>query len=296
MKRSLIHSLEVGRSHSLPLDHRQTVYVNVTLIDANHCPGAVMFLFEGYFGTILYTADFRLDRSMFESHPLSEKKKIDVLYLDNTYCNPRCTFPTQDQATQMIIDLMKQHLSEDPNVQFIIGMRMLGKEKLLETIAMSLQTYVVVDPIRMGQMELLECRNVFTTNPDEGFVHVLNFKQVTRKTTAMWNESQPTIAILPTALYIGLNGDPYKDSTWIHTVPYSDHSSFTELVEFVKFVRPKKVLPIVKGSGRERSLSFDDVTFFQSYLDPDPPHDVVVPEEVQRILRGLKVKHSDIAW
>ena len=33
--------------------------VCVTAIDANHCPGAAMFIFEGYFGKILYTGDFR---------------------------------------------------------------------------------------------------------------------------------------------------------------------------------------------------------------------------------------------
>ncbi len=36
-----------------------SVSITVTAIDANHCPGAIMFLFEGYFGRILYTGDFR---------------------------------------------------------------------------------------------------------------------------------------------------------------------------------------------------------------------------------------------
>ena len=43
-----IRPLEVGQSHVVG-------DVTVTLIDSNHCPGSVMFLFEGTFGTILYT-------------------------------------------------------------------------------------------------------------------------------------------------------------------------------------------------------------------------------------------------
>ncbi|XP_017676847.1 PREDICTED: 5' exonuclease Apollo [Lepidothrix coronata] len=43
-----IRPLEVGQSHVLD-------EVTVTLLDSNHCPGSVMFLFEGTFGTILYT-------------------------------------------------------------------------------------------------------------------------------------------------------------------------------------------------------------------------------------------------
>lgn len=43
-----IRPLEVGQSHVVD-------EVTVTLIDSNHCPGSVMFLFEGAFGTILYT-------------------------------------------------------------------------------------------------------------------------------------------------------------------------------------------------------------------------------------------------
>ncbi|KAH3819468.1 hypothetical protein DPMN_121205 [Dreissena polymorpha] len=53
----------------------------VTALDANHCPGAVMFLMEGYFGTILHTGDFRFKPEMLTETTLANRSGMITCFI-----------------------------------------------------------------------------------------------------------------------------------------------------------------------------------------------------------------------
>lgn len=50
---SIIKELEVGESYLIPLDEGSNT-ITVTVLDANHVPGAVMFLFQGELNIVLH--------------------------------------------------------------------------------------------------------------------------------------------------------------------------------------------------------------------------------------------------
>ena len=99
--------------HALPLDIATRIPdtdVTVTLIEANHCPGSVLFLLEGrqtvsagdstyvspHIGSertfrYLHCGDFRAS-PQHVLHPAIKGKRIDLVYLDTTYLNPKVRF------------------------------------------------------------------------------------------------------------------------------------------------------------------------------------------------------------
>lgn len=88
----------------LPMDATTDVNgVKVTLIDANHCPGSTLFLFEGRVRgrdlRYLHCGDFRATPQQL-LHPAVRGKKIDSLYLDTTYLSPKYAFPSQEDVIE----------------------------------------------------------------------------------------------------------------------------------------------------------------------------------------------------
>ncbi|NWY60695.1 DCR1B exonuclease, partial [Chionis minor] len=253
-----IRPLEVGQSHVLGEE------VTVTLLDSNHCPGSVMFLFEGAFGTILYTGDFRYSSSM-RGEPALRGRHIDRLYLDNTHCHPQRPLPSRQHATRQAAHIIRTH----PQHQVVIGVYSLGKEALLVDLAVEFSTWVVVSPWRLEQMRLLELPDVFTAEEGAGWIRAVDVAEIRWDTLVSWNMLHPTIAIIPT-------GRPVKVThPSIHPIPYSDHSSFSELCEFVKWLKPCSVIPIVRGSVCQ--------PYFQKYLSaaPQAHPDLKMPKPMQ---------------
>ncbi|XP_072269558.1 5' exonuclease Apollo [Pyxicephalus adspersus] len=262
-----INALEVGVCHMLPLDDCGIETVAVTLLDANHCPGSVMFLFEGYFGTILYTGDFRYSPLMLQ-YPL-KNKKIDVLYLDNTNCDPEHKLPSREEATKQIEDIIAKH----PEHDIVIGLYSIGKESLLVSLAKTFNSWVVVSPQRMELLNFFDIEDVFTTDEGGGRIRVVEHSEVIYANMVKWNSICPTIAVLPTSRKVKIW---HKD---IYVVPYSDHSSFDELDEFVSQVRPCSIVPVVKTE--QCSI------YFNKYLNSETiKKDVVIPSSVKAYMRG----------
>ncbi|KZS90720.1 DRMBL-domain-containing protein [Sistotremastrum niveocremeum HHB9708] len=115
----IIHMLDVDPKwvHPLPNNVKTLVPdsggVSVTVIEANHCPGSSLFLFEGpqttnagdsnfrspFVGSkrtfrYLHCGDFRAC-PQHVLHPSIKGKHLDQIYLDTTYLNPKYCFPPQ---------------------------------------------------------------------------------------------------------------------------------------------------------------------------------------------------------
>ncbi|KAI9094297.1 hypothetical protein DFS34DRAFT_651984 [Phlyctochytrium arcticum] len=109
----------------LPMETPVEVMGNrVTLIDANHCPGAVLFLFEiptsgGKLLRYLHTGDFRAHKSHLE-HPLVRAGRLDIIYLDTTYCRPSHRFPSQEEVVEAIVELTNRVCMLGQTVQHVV--------------------------------------------------------------------------------------------------------------------------------------------------------------------------------
>ncbi|KAH9744402.1 DRMBL domain-containing protein [Citrus sinensis] len=246
-----------------------------------------MPLFREAFGCLLYTGDFRWEasneRAEIGRNTLVKALKddvVDILYLDNTYCNPSYAFPSREVAAQQVVDIIASH----PDHDVIIGIDSLGKEELLFHISHKLNIKIWVWPERLQTMHLLGFHDIFTTKTSLTRVRAVPRYSFSVDTLESLNTMHPTIGIMPSGLpWVvqplkgggSLPGSLFSSyqSKWratsgtqteklkealgsvdrfhkcIYSVPYSDHSCFTEIEKFLNLVQPSNIRGIVSSSS-----------------------------------------------
>ncbi|CAL5067505.1 unnamed protein product [Urochloa decumbens] len=254
--------------------------VTVTLLEANHCPGAALIHFRLCDGkTYLHTGDFRASRSM-QLHPLLQKGRINLLYLDTTYCNPKYKFPHQEDVIDFIVRTARRYLKKQPKTLIVVGAYSIGKENVYLAISQALEVPIYTDASRrrilhsFGWSDL--SKRICSCNQSSP-LHVLPLGSVNHKNLKKYLETlnQRFLSVLAfrptgwtfseaTGKQLDLIKPSSNGSVTTYGVPYSEHSSFTELRDFVMFLRPLKVIPTVNvGNAASRDKM---QAYFQEWL------------------------------
>ncbi|XP_048223443.1 LOW QUALITY PROTEIN: protein artemis [Perognathus longimembris pacificus] len=238
----------------------------VTLLPAGHCPGSVMFLFQGNNGTVLYTGDFRLAKGeasrMELLHSGGRVKDIQSVYLDTTFCDPRFyQIPSREECLNGILELVRGWISRSPNhVAWLNCKAAYGYEYLFTNLGEELGVQVHVDKLDM-----------FRNMPD--ILHHLTTDRSTQVHACRHPKSEEyfhgsklpcgmlsktkvplhTISIKPSTMWFGER--TRKTNVIVRTgessyrACFSFHSSFSEIKDFLSYIRPVNAYPNVIPVG-----------------------------------------------
>eukprot|EP01079_Euglenida_sp_SAG-EU17-18_P002971 gene2971-582_t len=298
------------------LEDTQTIEgVEVSLVDAHHCPGAVIFVFGTPTGTHVHTGDFRYHPSMAFAPALASRtvtapadvgqRPGDVhqpasclfMALPCIPVSPNLLYPvfkahhpwhSQANTVDKIVDLA--HAAWWSQGVVLVGTYTIGKEKVLLglhrryglRIGVTKQKHALLG-ISGFDMEVFvpEGHPEYRTLKAYAVpMRLLGWRAVgellesnTLSTTGRaLSEYSQVAAVQPTGWSMNAGGF-YKKRTQsiftVHSVAYSEHSSFPELVQMVRVVKPGRVVPTVDTTGYQKHISH-----FQHLLRGAPPRQV----------------------
>ncbi|KIJ08475.1 hypothetical protein PAXINDRAFT_102543 [Paxillus involutus ATCC 200175] len=158
--RDLLHPVPLNTPTEFDVSDNETV--TITLLDANHCPGAVMFLIEGPRGSVLHTGDLRAEpwflssmtRNPFLQPYLADSaedlrvfvarregthaeaaglvRTLEAMYLDTACLLSPVVVPSKGHAVQGLVELIALFPS---STYFFINSWTWGYEDVLKGIA-----------------------------------------------------------------------------------------------------------------------------------------------------------------
>lgn len=223
VKEEFVHGLDFNVAYEIE-------GARVTLIEANHCPGSALFVFEavskGRDFRVLHCGDFRACPAQVQ-HPSIRGKHIDVVYLDTTYLNPKYGFPHQEDVIRVcgeitrrlkhaksmqmgggtkestlkrmfnsIADRTQSSMAPDKvldRLLVVVGTYSIGKEKIAVECARVLQTRIYANASRRRIVSCLddeELKSLITADPTAAQVHLTSLGDIRTETLQEYLDSQ----------------------------------------------------------------------------------------------------------
>ena len=243
--------------------------LSVTLIPAGHCPGSVMFLFEGANGNVLYTGDFRFgvgDAARLSSlQTLSGgPKDIDGVYVDTTFCHPvPSDIPSRMQSRKIVLAKTEQWLARGDCRCVVVRTPTFGYEHVWMALFERFGTPVHVSNrvYSYYQTALPEVAACLTTDPTKTRIHSCKWDS---SITSSFRSSLPCGHVpergIPVIYRIRLSilgfarGNKIPSSGYVsydggcHIV-HSMHASYNEIRDLVGFLKPKRIQACVNPAS-----------------------------------------------
>ncbi|KAH8292211.1 hypothetical protein KR054_007095 [Drosophila jambulina] len=272
--------IKIDEQYINEIDVDQTLMVDdveVTAIEANHCPGALMFFFKLSSGEcILHTGDFRANADM-ESLPIFwNHVNIDLLYLDTTYMDKNYDFCHQTDSVDRTVELVRDFMKRNPAKRILIvcGAYVIGKEKIWLALAEEFCLNVWTEPHRSGAVNCLqwpELQFILTDDPRAANLHVIGLGKISYPSLVEYfkpfeDQYDMLLGIRPSGWE--KNSKPsYGKRISTIGIEYSEHSSYKELERFVRFLKPKRVISTVPV-GRDLFVTGEVPTRWYQYEGP----------------------------
>lgn len=225
-----------------------------TFYEANHCPGAVIILFELDSGMrYFHTGDFRACPEM---ERIPNLRPIDCCFLDTTFCDRTKDFPPQQKVIDDAVDICRFAMQQNPRTLIVCGSYCIGKEKVFMSVAEALNIKVWCDKSKRAYFNCIQDKrlnDMLVDKQEDAKLHVLPLKKLWKRGVRDYLENHcehfdSLIALRPSGWEWKRNKHMVPEvegNIAIYPVPYSEHSSYKDLERFIKWLRPRRIIPTV---------------------------------------------------
>uniref|UniRef100_A0A8C8DYN3 Protein artemis n=1 Tax=Oryzias sinensis TaxID=183150 RepID=A0A8C8DYN3_9TELE len=231
--------------------------VVVTLLPAGHCPGSVMFLFEGCRGNVLYTGDFRL--------AVGDVARMELLHSGSRSVDALQQNPDREVCLKGISELVGNWISQSPyHVVWLNCKAAYGYEYLFTNLGEEFGTQIHVNSLAMFKKmpEILS----YVTTDRSARIHACRhpkdeeFFQGNRLPcgcSAADGTPLRIISIKPSTMWFGERTKRtnviIKTGSSSYRACFSFHSSYSELKDFLAYLKPVNIYPNVVPLGRSET-------------------------------------------